>query len=81
MDLRTYFTVGLSGLQMEFPTETLQGNIGKSSCFKLKPLSQANSFQETDTISLILLALILMELYIDAANLGCPSSIRCSLSA
>ena len=61
MDLRTYFTVGLSGLQMEIPTETLQGNMGKFSCFKLKPLLQANSFQETDTISLILLALVLME--------------------
>ena len=81
MDLRTYFTVGLSGLQMEFPTDTLQGNIGKYSCFKLQNLSQANSFQETDTISFILLALVLMELYIDAANLGFPSPISCSFLA
>ena len=54
--------MGLSGLQMESRTDTLQGNMGKSSCFKLKPVSQENSFEEIDTISLILLALGLMEL-------------------
>ena len=54
--------------------------MGKSSCFKLKPVLQANSFEEIDTISLILLALRLMELYIDTADLVFPSSIRCSLS-
>ena len=67
--------MGLSGLQTDtlqtdtLQTDTLQGNMGKSSCFKLKHMSQANTFEETDTISLILLALGLMELYIDAANL------------
>ena len=55
--------------------------MGKSSCFKFKPVSQADSFEEPDTISLTLLALGLMELYIDAANLAFPSSIRCSLLA
>ena len=38
IDLRTYFTMGLSGLQTELRTDTLQGNMGKSSCFKLKPV-------------------------------------------
>ena len=42
--LRTHFTVGLSGLQTELQTDTLQGNMGKSSSFKLKPVSQASSF-------------------------------------
>ena len=69
IDLRTHFTVGLSGLQMELRADTLQGNMGKSSCFKLKPVSQANSFEEINKISLILLALGLKELYIDIANL------------
>ena len=55
--------------------------MGKSYCFKLKPVLQANSFEETDTISLILLALGMMEFYIDAANLAFPSLIRCSLLA
>ena len=73
--MQTYFTVALSELQ----TDTLQGNMGKSSCFKLKPVSQANIFKEIDTISLILLALGLMECYIDMANLAFPSSISCSL--
>ena len=81
MDLRTHFTVDLSGLHTGLRKDTLQDNIGKSSCFKFKPVSQADSFEETDTISLTLLALGLMELYIDAANLAFPSSIRCSLSA
>ena len=81
IDLQTHFTVGLSGLQMVLRTDILPGNKGKSSCFKLKPVLQANTFEETDTISLILLALGLMELYIDAANLAFPSSIRCSLLA
>ena len=73
--------MGSSGLQTELGTDTLQGNMGNSSCFKLKPVSQANTFEETDTISLILLALGLIELNIDAANLAFPSLIRCSLSA
>ena len=60
IDLRTYFTVDLSGLQTELRTDTLQGNMRKSSCFKLKPVSQANSFEEIDAISLILLTLGLM---------------------
>ena len=71
----------LSRLQTELRKGTLQGNMGKSSCFKLKPVSQANSFKEIDTISLILLTLGLMEWYIDTANLAFRSSIRCSLSA
>ena len=33
IDLPTHFTVGLSGLQTELRTDTLQGNMGKSSCF------------------------------------------------
>ena len=66
---------------MELRTDTLQGNMGKSYCLKLKPVLQANSFEETDTISLILLALGMMEFYIDAANLAFPSLIRCSLLA
>ena len=74
-------TVGLSGLQTKLRTDPLQGNMGKSSCFKLKPVSQAKTSKETDTISLILLALGLIKLYIDATNLAFPSSIRCSLSA
>ena len=73
--------MGLSGLQTELQTDILKGHMGKSFCFKLEPVSQANTFEEIDTISLILLALGLMELYIDAANLAFPSSIRCSLSA
>ena len=73
--------MGLSGLQTVLGTDVLQGNIVKSSCFKLKPVSQANTFEETDPISLMLLALGLIELNIDAANLAFPSSIRCSLSA
>ena len=73
--------MGLSGLQTELRTGTLRGNMGKSSCFKLKPVLQANTFKETDTISLILLALGLIELYIDASNSAFPSSVRCSLSA
>ena len=85
IDLRTNFIVGLSGLQTDtlqtdtLQTDTLQGNMGKSSCFKLKHMSQANTFEETDTISLILLALGLMELYIDAANLTFLSSIKRSI--
>ena len=47
----------------------------------MKPVSQANSFEMIDTISLILLVLRLMELYIDTANLAFPSSTRYSLSA
>ena len=66
---------------MQLRTNTLQGNMGKSSCFKLKSVSQANTFEETDKISLILLALGLMELYVDAANLAFPSLVRRSLSA
>ena len=50
MDLRIHFTVGLSGLQTELRTDTLQGNMGKSSRFKFKPVSQADSFEETDGI-------------------------------
>ena len=73
--------MGLSGLQRELLTGTLQGNMGKSSCFKLKHVLQANTFKETDTISLILLASGLIESYIDAVNLAFPSSIRCTLSA
>ena len=41
----------------------------KSSSFKLKPVSQENSFEETDGISLLLLVLGLIELYIYTANL------------
>ena len=68
-----------SGLRRtELRTYTLQGNMGKSSCFKFKPVLQANIFEEIDTISLILLALGLMEWYIDTAKLAFPSSIRCS---
>ena len=37
--LRTHFTMCLSVLQMELRTDTLQGNMDKSSCFKLKPVS------------------------------------------
>ena len=81
IDLWTCFTVGVSESQTKLWTDTLQGNMGKSSCFKLKPVSQANSFEETDTISLIILVLGLIELYIDAANLAFPSSIRFSLLA
>ena len=66
--------MGLSGLQTELQTDTLQGNMGK-------PVPQADTSEETDTISLILLALASMELYIDAANLAFPSLIRCSLLA
>ena len=66
---------------MELRTDALQGNMGKSYCFILKPVLQANSFEETDTISLILLKLGMMEFYIDAANLAFPSLIRCSLLA
>ena len=81
INLRTYFTMGLSVLQTGLRTDTLQGNMGKSSWFKLKPVSQANSFEMIDKISLILLVLRLMELYIDTANLAFPSSTRYSLSA
>ena len=70
----------LSGLQTKFRTGTLQGSKGKSFYFLLKPVSQANSFYEIDTISSILLALGLMEWYIDTSNLTFPSSIRGSLS-
>ena len=77
MDLRTYFIVGLSRLQTELRTVTLH-NMGKSSSFKLKPVSHANSFEETDTISLILLELGLMKLYIEMANLAFASSVKCS---
>ena len=77
MDLRTYFIVGLSRLQTELRTVTLH-NMGKSSSFKLQPVSQANSFEETDTISLILLELGLMKLYIEMANLAFASSVKCS---
>ena len=73
--------MGLSGLQAVLQRDILQGNMGKSSCFKLKPVSQANTFEQTDTISLILLALGLTGLNIDAANLLFPSLIRYSLSA
>ena len=34
INLQTNFTIGLSGLQMELPTDTLQGNMRKSSCLK-----------------------------------------------
>ena len=62
----------LSGLQTELRTDALEGNMEKSSCFELKPVSQANSFEEIDTILLILLALGLMKWYIDTANLAFP---------
>ena len=77
MDLRTYFIVGLSRLQTELRTVTLH-NMEKSSSFKLKPVSHANSFEETDTISLILLELGLMKLYIEMANLAFASSVKCN---
>ena len=80
INLRTYFTMGLSVLQTGLRTDTLQGNMGISFWFKLKPVSQANNFEMIDTILLILLVLRLMELYIDTANLVFPSSIRYSLS-
>ena len=64
-DLRKNFTMGLSELQTELWTDTLQGNMKKSSSFKLKPVSQANTFEEIDTL-LLILALGLMELYIDS---------------
>ena len=80
INLRTYFTMGLSVLQTGLRTDTLQGNMGISFWFKLKPVSQANNFEMIDTILLILLVLRLMELYIDTANLVFPSSIRYNLS-
>ena len=55
--------------------------MGKSSCFKLKPVSQAKSVEEIDASLLIRFALGLMELYIDATNLAFLSSVRCSLLA
>ena len=70
--------MGLSRLQTELQTKTLQGNMGKSACFKLKPVWQANRFEGNDT-PLLILALGLMELYINTANLAFPSLIRCSL--
>ena len=66
---------------MELRTDTLQGNMGKSSCFKLKPVWQANSFEEIIDRLFSILALGLTELYIDVTNLAFLSSIRCSLSA
>ena len=67
IDLQTNFTIGLSGLLTELQTDTLIGNMGKFSCFKLKPASHANNFfEETDTL-LLILALGLMELSIDIA--------------
>ena len=75
-----YFTIGLSGLQRKLRTDTLQDNVGKSSCFELKPVWQANNFEEIDTL-LLILALELMKLYIDATYLVFPSLIRCSLLA
>ena len=61
IDLWTHFSVGVSESQTELRTDTLQGNMGKSSCFNIKPVLQANCFEETDTISLIILALGLIE--------------------
>ena len=69
--------MGLSGLQTKLQTKTLQGN-RKSACFKLKPVWQANSFEGNDT-PLLILALGLMELYINTTNLAFPSLIGCSL--
>ena len=66
--------MGSSRLQEELQTDALQGNMGRSSCFKLKPVWQRNSFEEIDT-----LLLGLIELYNDAANLAFPSSIRYNL--
>ena len=40
IDLWTHFTVGLSGLPTELRTDTLQSNMGKFSCCKLKRLIQ-----------------------------------------
>ena len=77
--LQTYFTMGLSQLQTEFRIDMLQDNIGKCSCFKLKPAWQATSFENIDTL-LSILALELIELYIDRTNLAFSSSKRCSLS-
>ena len=79
-DLRTYFAMGLSGLQTELWKDILQDNMGKSSCFKLEPVWQAERFQKIDTL-LSILALRLMELYIDTTNLAFPYLKRCSLSA
>ena len=70
----------LTGLQTELRTGILQDNMGKSSCFKLKPVWQAKSFEKIDTL-LSILALRLMELYIDTTNLAFSSSKRCSLLA
>ena len=69
-----------SGLQRELRVDTLQGNTEKLSFFHSKPVSQANSFKEIYTISFILLALGLMELYIDTANLAFLFSIRRNFS-
>ena len=70
--------MGLSGLQTELRTGILQDNMGKCSCFKSKPVCQAKNFEKIDTL-LSILALGLIELYIDTTNLAFPSLKRCSL--
>ena len=61
--------MGLSGLKTGLQKYTLQGKMGKSSCFKLKPISQT----VLKRLIQVLLALGLMEMYIDTVNLIFPS--------
>ena len=77
-DLWINFTMNLLGFRWNYE-QTYYKLHSEISLFKLKPISQANSLEETDT-PLLRLPLGLMELYIDRPNLVVLSSIRCSLS-